>query len=147
MKLSDKVADIDQKIVMVSDKLNLMFDSQNKLTEIHNKYRLVENIIVMVSDMLVWCAAPLSPSWTRSCRDLTLRPWAANLTELKPTSWVQTGGHSVMVFVKHYLNRFVDLRNWKSGLRNFVWKNWKKTNKIDNQTILFKHFDMIWFDF
>ena len=42
MKLSDKVADIDQKIVMVSDKLNLMVDSQNKLTEIHNKYRLVD---------------------------------------------------------------------------------------------------------
>ena len=45
MKLSDKVADIDQKIVMVSDKLNLMVDSQNKLTEIHNKYRLVKKKI------------------------------------------------------------------------------------------------------
>ena len=46
MKLSDKVADIDQKIVMVSDKLNLMVDSQNKLTEIHNKYRLVKKNLI-----------------------------------------------------------------------------------------------------
>ena len=37
--MSERVAAIDNKIVIVSDKLNLMIDGQTKLTEIHNKYR------------------------------------------------------------------------------------------------------------
>ena len=38
-QLSDRVSDIDRKIVMVSDKLNLMVENQEKLVKIHSKYR------------------------------------------------------------------------------------------------------------
>ena len=37
--MSDRVSDIDRKIVMVSDKLNLMVENQEKLVKIHSKYR------------------------------------------------------------------------------------------------------------
>ena len=45
-QLSDRVSDIDRKIVMVSDKLNLMVENQEKLVKIHSKYRYRALIVI-----------------------------------------------------------------------------------------------------
>ena len=40
-KLSDRVTDIDQKMLEVSERLNLMIDKQEQIMELHTKYRWV----------------------------------------------------------------------------------------------------------
>ena len=38
-KLSDRVTDIDKKMLEVSERLNLMIDKQEQIMELHTKYR------------------------------------------------------------------------------------------------------------
>ena len=39
LKLSDRVTDIDKKMLEVSERLNLMIDKQEQIMELHTKYR------------------------------------------------------------------------------------------------------------
>ena len=56
--MSDRVTDIDQKMLVVSERLNLMLDKQEQLMELQNKYRfsmIINKTITIVIKQIVVC--------------------------------------------------------------------------------------------
>ena len=54
--MSDRVTDIDQKMLVVSERLNLMLDKQEQLMELQNKYRfsmIINKTITIVIKQIV----------------------------------------------------------------------------------------------